>query len=347
MGGFKTRLMQAGLRVLHRSRLDRLLAPVTEGRGLILTLHHVRPEREKAFAPNKILEVTPAFLEGAVAQVLEVGLDVITLDEAAERLRTGKGPRFACFTFDDGYRDNAVHALPIFRRFGVPMTIYVPTDFPDRKGELWWVALEAVVDGAEAIAFPGLGRLASRTLKEKDDAFRRIYWRLRAMAEDDQREAVRSLCSAHGVDQAALCGSLIMDWDALRELAQNELVTLGAHTKGHYAIAKLDRARALDEMGASADRLENEIGRRPAHFSFPYGDPSSAAARDFGLARELGFTTAVTTRKGMIFPEHRDHLTALPRVSLNGDYQSSAYTSAFLTGAPFALNNRFRRVNAA
>ena len=65
------------------------------------------------------------------------------------------------------------------------------------------------------------------------------------------------------------------------------------------------------------------------------------------LAREAGFETAVTTRKGMLFPEHRRHLTALPRVSLSGDYQSPAYTSVFLSGAPFALWNRFQRVNAA
>ena len=42
-----------------------------------------------------------------------------------------------------------------------------------------------------------------------------------------------------------------------------------------------------------------------------------------------------------------DHLTALPRVSLNGEYQSSVYTRLYMTGAPFALWNRFRRVNAA
>ncbi|HYJ59028.1 MAG TPA: hypothetical protein VEW64_06725 [Methyloceanibacter sp.] len=41
------------------------------------------------------------------------------------------------------------------------------------------------------------------------------------------------------------------------------------------------------------------------------------------------------------------HLSALPRVSLNGEYQSLIYTAVFLSGAPFALSNRFRQVNAA
>jgi hypothetical protein len=43
----------------------------------------------------------------------------------------------------------------------------------------------------------------------------------------------------------------------------------------------------------------------------------------------------------------KDHLTALPRVSLNGDYQSLTYTALYLSGAPFALWNGFQQVNAA
>jgi peptidoglycan/xylan/chitin deacetylase (PgdA/CDA1 family) len=130
-------------------------------------------------------------------------------------------------------------------------------------------------------------------------------------------------------------------------MAEDPLVTVGAHTKSHLAIAKLPPARALEEMAGSAACIERETGRRPLHFAFPYGDPGSAGPRDFALAREAGFKTAVTTRKGMLFPAHRPHLTALPRVSLNGEYQSLAYTALYLSGAPFALWNRFRKVSAA
>ena len=70
------------------------------------------------------------------------------------------------------------------------------------------------------------------------------------------------------------------------------------------------------------------------------------ARRDFELARAAGFKTAVTTRKGMLFPDHRKHLTALPRGSLNGDFNPLTYTALHLSGAPYALWNRLRSVNA-
>jgi len=54
----------------------------------------------------------------------------------------------------------------------------------------------------------------------------------------------------------------------------------------------------------------------------------------------------VTTRKGMLCPDHRNYLTALPRVSLNGDYQSLTYTTVYLSGVPLAMWNGFQQVNA-
>jgi len=53
----------------------------------------------------------------------------------------------------------------------------------------------------------------------------------------------------------------------------------------------------------------------------------------------------VTTRPGHLFAEHADHLHALPRVSLNGLHQSEAAVKALLSGLPFWLWNRGRRVN--
>ena len=100
----KTAMMKAAMTGLYHTGAHRLLAPYTQGSGVIFTLHHVRPESGKAFAPNLILEVTPEFLEAVLDQVEAEGLDVVGLDEAARRLKEDDPRRFVCFTFDDGYR---------------------------------------------------------------------------------------------------------------------------------------------------------------------------------------------------------------------------------------------------
>jgi peptidoglycan/xylan/chitin deacetylase (PgdA/CDA1 family) len=350
MIGVKTAMMRAAMSGLYHTRAHRLLAPYTQGAGVIFTLHHVRAGQGKDFAPNRILEVTPDFLEAVLDQVAEAGLDVVGLDEAVRRLKEDDPRRFACFTFDDGYRDNLNNAYPIFRRRKLPLTIYVPTDYPSGKGELWWIALEEIVARADEIELCRNGelwRLPAASLAEKWRAYEQIYWWLRALDEASQRQIVRVLAERYDIDLGALCRDLVMDWDDLRALSADPLVSIGAHTKGHYAIARLSTEKALDEMEGSAAAIARELGARPSHFSFPYGDEESARARDFALAKEVGFKTAVTTRKGVLFAAHKRHLTALPRISLNGEYQSLAYTELYLSGAPFALWNRFQQVNAA
>ena len=125
MDEFTTKLLKATLRAFYHSRLDELLAPVTRGAGAIFMLHHDVPAPPPAFAPNRILTITPKFAEFVLDYVTGRGFDIVTMDEAWERMqsRARHDRPFAVFTFDDGYRDNITHALPVFRRFEAPMLI--------------------------------------------------------------------------------------------------------------------------------------------------------------------------------------------------------------------------------
>ncbi|HEY9013324.1 MAG TPA: polysaccharide deacetylase, partial [Devosia sp.] len=58
--------------------------------------------------------------------------------------------------------------------------------------------------------------------------------------------------------------------------------------------------------------------------------------REFAIAKELGLRSAVTTRPGGLYHRHAQNLHALPRVSLNGLFQSRRYVDVFATGAIFS-----------
>src|SRR5690606_36154910 len=103
----------------------------------------------------------------------------------------------------------------------------------------------------------------------------------------------------------------------IAEMARSPLASVGAHTVNHVMLKKSACPAAVEEIARSREVIEAALGRPCEHFAYPVGDPTSAGSREFAIVRELGFKTAVTTRPGMVFPEHRDYLTALPRVSLN------------------------------
>src|SRR3981189_57515 len=259
--------------------------------------------------------------------------------------------RFACFTFDDGYRDNRDFALPVMREFDAPSTVYVASDFAQGSGRLWWIALEMVIARAPAIdvAIGGAAtRLDTATPADKQAAFDRLHDWLRGLpGEQDIEREIGALCARHGIDEIAICRELCMSWDELKPFADDPLVTIGAHTITHCNLARQAEETASHEMAIGRARIEKARQRPVFHLAYPYGDKIAAGAREFALARAAGFKTAVTTRPGMIFPESADHLTALSRVSLNGNYQDTRILPVLTSGAATAMWNGFRRTDAA
>jgi peptidoglycan/xylan/chitin deacetylase (PgdA/CDA1 family) len=343
---------RAALEAAYFTGVHHALRPLFGGVGTILTFHRVQPARPDPFQPNYILEVEAEFLDRLIVHLRSSGLEIVSIDEVRRRLvEQDFSRRFVSLTFDDGYRDNLEYAWPVLRRHEAPFTLYVATSFPDRLGELWWVALEQVVarNNRLGIEMNGTTRfIGCDDTASKRAAFEEIYWWLRAMKhEEDLRRAVRDLCSRYGVDLKAPGRELCMDWAEIGRMADDPLCTIGAHTVNHVFLNKVSAETARTEMKRSAEVIQAALGKMPEHFAYPYGEVRSAGPREFGIAAELGFKTAVTTRPDVLKPEHRNALTALPRISVNGKFQSTRYIDVLLSGVPSALVNKTREVEAA
>ena len=99
--------------------------------------HNVAPETGYDFEPNRILRITPEFLERLIRFVTSLSFDPFALDGVPAGLTVGKDAKpFVVFTFDDGYRDNRGSAYQILRKHNIPMAIYVPSNFADGKNDL-------------------------------------------------------------------------------------------------------------------------------------------------------------------------------------------------------------------
>ncbi len=350
--GVKKSIIRAGLESLFFSGAYLAMRPFVGGVGVILTLHHVRPPRSDAFQPNRLLEVTPAFFARLIRYLRKANVDLVSLDEVHRRLIEGDFKRrFVALTFDDGYRDLARWAYPVMKEHGVPFALFIPTSFPDHLGELWWLGLEAVIARNNRIGLVIDGedrRFDCASIAEKRHVYEDVYWWLRGLkSEDEMRRVVRDLCSRYLVDLRAICSELCMTWEEIAKIAADPIVTIGAHTVHHGILKRAPDAIVRSEMKMSRSVIEAALGVRPKHFAYPVGDASSAGPREFAIAAELGFDTAVTTRPGAIFPRHRDHLTALPRISVNGEFQRLRYMRVLVSGAATAMWNGFRRIDVA
>jgi peptidoglycan/xylan/chitin deacetylase (PgdA/CDA1 family) len=342
-------ILSLGLTAVRLMQLDNILKHRTGGLGAILLLHHVRPFVSQDFAPTKLLEITPEFLDDALTLVRERGFEIISMDEVPDRIKNPKPERpFVAITLDDGYRDLAEYALPVFKKHQAPFAAYITTGFADGTAPLWWLNLENAIKKLDLINIEVDGKkfeYHTTYTSEKISSFRELYWRLRDEPESYLRKVIAKLGEQAGIDALSSTRELCLDWDGIRLLSKEPLATIGAHTLTHPMLAKHDVALAQEEIERSKAIIEREIGKDVNHFAYPVGDCTSATGRDFSLAKAAGFTTAVTTRPGMLFTEHADHLNALPRLSMNGLFQNTSDLDTLLSGVPFALFNRGRKLN--
>jgi peptidoglycan/xylan/chitin deacetylase (PgdA/CDA1 family) len=342
--GLRRAVITGGLEFAHLAERVGLMASA-RGMGAIFTLHHVRPKTPQTFDPNAHLEITPDFLDAAIEHLTEEGYQFVALDDMPARLAIARGgERFAAFTLDDGYRNNAVHAQPVFTRHKVPFTVFVSPGFACKTHGIWWETLTELLRVAPHLEFDfGSGAIALplATLFQKQTAYVRLAHFIQAeMDEATAIERLDAAARAHGIDPLMITERLVMREPELKSLVVNPLASIGAHTVSHRALARLGDAEARQEMEQSAERIAAIIGHRPDTLAYPYGGRASVSPREHRLARDLGFRVAVTTDPGTISARSFDAPTTLPRISLNGHYQKAKYVGALASGIPFRLMRR-------
>ncbi len=334
------------------SGLGNLYQQVGGELGLILTLHHVRPDHSGEFAPNAHLSVEPEFLEQTIVLLKRWEYALVSIEDAQRRIRSGdRSSRFAAFTFDDGYRNTSEIAAPIMRKHKVPYTVYFATGFVDRTACNWWEGLELAIENNEELKLKSSDRtvtLVCRSLAEKYNAYNQLVEVFtNQIGEFEQAKALRSLCPKSYEQLLVRMNNDMMDWQEIKDLQTDPFCTVGAHSIDHHALARLDEDKAVKEIEYGTALLHQHLGQRPKHFAYPYGYKAAARPREFELVRKAGFKTGVTTRPGLIFPEHAKHMTALPRISINGLYQQKRYFSSLTSGLPTRLIGRNRKLNVS
>lgn len=337
----KKAAIKGGLEAISRFRLGRLF-PHIGGRGVIFTLHHVRPKVPQTFEPNGHLEVTPEFLDITIRQSLAEGLVPVRLEDLPQLLADPNDKRrFVAFTLDDGYRNNADHAAPVFRRHQVPYTIFVTSGFVRRTASLWWEVLALLTQRLPEFRLDigaGVETFSCRTHGDRVETFNAICRAVNSGLQDVISSRLEDLCAANGIDTAGLVADQVMTEQELRTLAdQDPLASFGGHTLTHPVLSRVDDQRLEQEIRQSMVDVAAMTGREVTTFAYPYGTRCAYDERAFAAAARSGAKLAVTTRPGVLTAESLKQPMAINRVSLNGLYQKAHYIPALVSGIPFKL----------
>lgn len=326
------------LSALTLRMLGQLADAARGGRGCFFTFHRAAPPTVWEKLANRDFYLDSDFLERLIVYLKETGWRIVTVEEAMRLSAAGARERFVNFSVDDCYRDTFELVVPLFRRHGVPVTLFLTTGIPDAGMPLWGAGLEQILGDKSTVIVEGVPRDVS------SDALKRAaYAEIAARWDGPQAGACYSrFCAENGYDEDALHWQHAMSWEMLEAVAGDPLVEIGGHTITHPRVSALDPERAFTELEGCRRRIEERLGIAVGHFAFPYGRSGDCGPRDFALTQKAGYRSAATTTKGLLRAGADPH--RLPRNTLNGRHRSLALAELHLTGATGLAARMMNRV---
>jgi peptidoglycan/xylan/chitin deacetylase (PgdA/CDA1 family) len=203
-------------------------------------------------------------------------------------------PRSIMVTFDDAYINFVECAWPILKRHQLPVTLFVPTAFPDHpERTFWWEQLYQAIHRTarrDRLDTP-LGQFSLATPTQREQAYGQLRQQVALLPYGEAIRRIDQICNELEVPPAK---SSVLGWAALRQLAR-EGVTLGAHTQTHPLMNRISLDEVRAEATGSLRDLEREIGPVPPIFAYPGGGFNDKVVK---VLEEEGFVLAFTTVRG-------------------------------------------------
>lgn len=239
----------------------------------------------------------------------------VTMAEVAQALdrREALAPHAVAVTIDDGFRDFLLNGFPIFQEFGIFPTVFLVSDFLDRRCWPWWKEIEYAIENTEHGVLEGELEnkpfsFAVITAAEKARALEHIVESLKRVSNDARERNQKEIVQRLGITLPAELpqDSEPLAWEEVRQLA-GKGVEFGAHTRTHPILSSIsDEAQLHEEITGSKRRIEEELRSPVVHFCYPNGRPEDIGPQALELTRNGGFRTAVTTAGGMNLPAKAD-----------------------------------------
>jgi peptidoglycan/xylan/chitin deacetylase (PgdA/CDA1 family) len=262
----------------------------------ILLYHRVNDDQDPFFpaVPTDRFEAQMEYLAGHYF--------TSSLQEVLERLKHDDLPESTVVvTFDDGYRDNYVHAFPILQRFGIPATIFLASGAIGSGKMLWHDRVfrafrNTTVPRLEQ--FANVKELALKTVQQKQQAQAHVLQLLWTMPDDERLNCIDSLekqLSSSSCDSSA---HTMLNWDDVLAMSEHG-ISFGSHTVSHPILSKLSDERMREEIEGSKRVIERKINRPVNAFAYPVGRKQDFSNRAKGILKEAGYQCAVTTIFGV------------------------------------------------
>jgi len=264
---------------------------------LVFRYHRVSPSLDN----NTYLSIPQECFEEQI-RFIKSNFKTVNMSEGASELYKNKSNEiYAAINLDDGYMDNYLYAYPILKRYDMPATIFLTTDFIEKKHAFWWdrvFNLASRLDSNKtALGIDMKTFSKSKGVFQKNRMIDEINKLLRKKEEKDIDvilDGLEKKFSLRETEPAAMLG-----WDQIKEMNDNG-ISFGAHTKTHRNLCLLEDREVLEELVYSKKEIEGRLGVDVREFSYPFGAFNKRIRR---ITEKAGFRCARTSLTGINYKD--------------------------------------------
>lgn len=236
--------------------------------------------------------------------------NVLDLNTAMDNLVSNTLPaRALCITFDDGYKDNYINALPILKKYSLPATFFIATAF--LNGGIMWndVVIETLRNTKmKSLDLTEFGLGIYKIGENRAGLLSEVLTSLKYLAFEKRTSVVEALPR---LLNSPVPNNLMMDDSDVKNLYRSGMV-IGGHTKNHPILAKLSRQHAKQEIEAGKQYLETLVDDEIQLFAYPNGRPGQDYnSEHVEILKKVGFKGAVSTAWGAA--TNKSDIFQLPR----------------------------------
>lgn len=271
-----------------RRKYDRIF----HGNCLVLLYHRVADLE----TDPQLLSVSPVNFDAQLSYLRE-HYNVLSVDEFTRYLTSGlRFPaKSVLLTFDDGYADNVIHALPILEKHQLEALFYIATGTLGTSEEFWWDAVERIVllsdvqpEEKEFELNSIRYDLQQLTNTKRDKLYNDLLPALRKTASQQRDAKIKELAGLFQSEQARSTHRA-MTAEELKKMHASKSASIGAHTHLHPSLAALPYELQLEEIATSKRILEEILGGDVKHFSYPFGTVLDYNDHTLRIVKELKF----------------------------------------------------------
>lgn len=261
-------------------------------RVCVIGLHRILNDEQKERTNSQQGIVMSDRTFDRMLEFLRRHFTVLSLDEfLSGNWRVAAHPP-CLLTFDDGWRDNFVTALPALKKHGMPAVIFAVTGLIEKR-EIFWVERLAEVWGDLSRREQILNGLAEfSSVRVSGSGFGEVVEALKHLPVRERMDFLAPWLSSVGTSNGH--PDAMLSWEEASAL-EKAGIAIEAHTVSHPLLVFEDEATVRRELADCKVTLEKKLGKKVRALAYPNG---SWNERVRGLTREAGYDCAFTTDLG-------------------------------------------------